>query len=125
MTINWSQMHTVEAVRAKADAAERDRIKARRDMAIAGGITLGGIGFATDDVSQHRIMGAALAALIDPEYSVQWKTPDGFVTLDAQTIIGAAQAVRAHVQACFDREAQLLAARAAGEAYDLAAGWPS
>ena len=45
--------------------------------------------------------------------------------LDAATIIAVAQAVRAHVQACFDRENALLAALDADEPYDIEAGWPS
>ena len=124
MTIEWTQMLPPDTVQALAAAERRAGIKARRDRAIAAGITLGGIGFATDDVSQQRIMGAALAALIDPEYSVAWKTAGGFVTLDAATILAAAQAVRAHVQACFDHEAALLAALEAGQAIDTESGWP-
>lgn len=40
----------------------------------------------------------------------RWKTASGeFVTLTAPQIIALALAVRAHVQACFDREADLAA----------------
>ena len=37
-----------------------------------------------------------------------WKTIAGFVTLSAVEILATAQAVRAHVQGCFDHEAELL-----------------
>jgi hypothetical protein len=53
-----------------------------------------------------------------------------FVALDAQAITAVAMAVRAHVQACFDREAELKAwieaASMAEEiaAIDLNTGWP-
>lgn len=77
--------------------------------------------------SQALITGAALQAVIDPEYSVHWKTAEGFVDLTAQQVIGVASAVRAFVQACFDRESDLL--RKVGDgtlaAEMLEEGWPS
>jgi len=101
-------------------------IKARRDQAINSGTTVNGVTVATDDLSQQRITGAALAATVDNTTTVKWKLPDDtFVTLDATQIIGIAQGVRAHVQACFDREADLLAALEAGQSYDIDAGWPA
>ncbi|MFN4131277.1 MAG: DUF4376 domain-containing protein, partial [Paracoccaceae bacterium] len=65
-----------------------------------------------------RITGAALQAVLDPAVTIRWKTPDGYVDLDAPTILALAQAVRAHVQACFDREAGLI------DGGDIEAGWP-
>jgi hypothetical protein len=52
-------------------------------------------------------MGAALFAKEDPTYTVNWKGENGWVVLDAQTILYLASQVRAHVQACFDKEKQL------------------
>jgi len=102
------------------------RIKERRDKAMVGGMVVNGISIATDDLSQQRITGAALSAQIDSTTTVNWKLPDGtFTTLDAAQIIAIAQAVRTHVQACFDREAELLDAMMSGAAYDIEAGWPS
>ncbi len=124
IAIDLSQIITAEAKETQAIRAERDRLKARRDLALAAGITVNGLAVATDDLSQSRIMGAALSAMLDPDYSVQWKTAAGFVTLDAATVLALAGAIRAHVQACFDREAVLLAALAAGTADDPEAGWP-
>jgi len=117
-------IRTAEDLATEARQAERDRIKARRNAALVTGTTVAGMSIATDDTSQSRITGAALAVTIDPEATVQWKTGAGFVTLDAAQVIAVAQAVRAHVQACFDREAALLAALEADEAYDIDAGWP-
>jgi len=89
------------------------------------GMIVAGVPVHTDDQSQSRIMGAALAATIDPDTTVKWKGSDGgFVMLDAPTIIAIAQAIRAHVQACFDREAELLAALSEGDEYDIDAEWP-
>ncbi|WP_323041156.1 DUF4376 domain-containing protein [Gemmobacter sp.] len=124
IAIDLSQLITADAKAADALAADRDRIKARRDMAIASGITVAGMALATDDLSQSRIMGAALSAMLDPGYSVQWKIAAGFVTLSAPQVIAIASAIRAHVQACFDREAQLLAALDAGDPVDIETGWP-
>ena len=80
----------------------------------------------TDDRSKLLINGAALEATVDPAYVMQWKTPGGFVELTALQVIGIARAVRAHVQACFDREAELLAALDAGTLTPamLEQGWP-
>ena len=103
----------------------KDAIKARRNQAINSGITVAGVPVATDDLSQSRVGSAALAATIDASTKVKWKGSDGgFVTLDAPTIIAIAQAVRAHVQACFDREAELLTSLDADDPYDIDAGWP-
>lgn len=116
---------TADDLQAEAKQAASDKIKARRNQAMSGGITVAGVTVHTDDLSQNRITGAALAATMDPATTVKWKTPNGsFVMLDAAAIITIAQAIRAHVQACFDREADLQAALAAGEPYDLDDGWP-
>ena len=50
-----------------------------------------------------------LQAVIDPLYEVRWKSNGQFYTLSSQQVIGLGQAVRAHVQSCYDREAELLA----------------
>ena len=101
-------------------------IAARRYEAEVGGITVSGAPIGTDDRSKLLINGAALEATIDPSYVMQWKTPGGFIELTAPQVIGIARAVRAHVQACFDREAELLAALDAGTLTPamLEQGWP-
>lgn len=104
-----------------------DVIAARRYEAEAAGITINGMAVATDDRSQSLITGAALAASLDDTYTCNWKTGEGFVLLDAKTLLLIAKTVRAHVQACFDREAVLLAAVKDGSYTDalLNQGWPS
>lgn len=103
-----------------------EAIASRRYQAEVAGITLAGMHINTDDRSKLLINGAALDATIDPEYVMQWKMANGFVELTAGQVIGIARAVRAHVQACFDREAELLAALEAGTLTDemLEQGWP-
>lgn len=123
--IDWTLMQSPETRAANALAAQKAAITARRNAAMAAGITVAGLPIATDDVSQARITGAALAALADPSAEIRWKLPDGrFVELTAAQVLAIAGALRAHVQACFDREAELLAALAAGQPEDAGAGWP-
>lgn len=102
-------------------------IATRRYQAETSGITVNGMDLRTDRASQLLLNGAALSAVIDPSYRCQWKTPAGFVDLDAQQLIHLASAMRAHVQACFDREAELLAHLDAGtfEESMLDEGWPA
>lgn len=102
-------------------------IAARRYQAESAGITINGMAVATDRDSQGLITGAAFAASLDPNYTCNWKTDAGFVKLDAKALIAVAQAVRAHVQGCFDREATLLADVKAGTYTSdmLGQGWPS
>lgn len=93
--------------------------------------TGGSGGFRTDRESQSLIVGAALAATLDPNYTVEWKSTAGWVTLNATQLLAAAQAVRAHVQACFSNERALAGAiEDASDAdsvlgIDLGRGWPA
>ena len=64
-------------------------------------------GIRTDRESQGLITGAALKAMQDNTYICKWKGIDGFVELTAPQIIAIADVVRAHVQGCFDHEAEL------------------
>lgn len=102
-------------------------IAARRYTAEMAGTVVQGMAIATDDRSQGLITGAALAAMLDADYTIKWKTAEGFVELTGAQIIGVASAVRAYVQACFDREADLLAAVADGSITEpmLDEGWPA
>ena len=93
-----------------AKARKREVIAAARYAEEIAGVTVNGMTIRTDRESQALITGAALQAVEDPSYTCQWKTEMGFVTLTAEQIKGAAQAVRAHVQSCFDKEAEINAA---------------
>ncbi len=102
-------------------------IAARRYRAETAGIIVNGMPLDTGRDSQALVTGAALQAVIDSTYTCQWKTAEGFVDLDGPQIIAIASTMRAHVQACFDREAELLDAVAAGTytAEQLDQGWPA
>jgi hypothetical protein len=113
-------------------AARLAALADRRWQAETGGMVVEGVPVATDDRSQGKITGAALDASLDPSATVHWKCADGvFRTLDADQILALGRAMRAHVQACFDREAVLMAAlqsvtsAAALAAVDIDAGWPA
>ena len=91
----------------EAKAAKRAEIAAARFAAETGGIVVGGAEIRTDRESQAMITGAALKAIQDAEYSCSWKTDGGFVQLSAPQILAIADAVRQHVQECFDHERAL------------------
>lgn len=96
------------------------------------GTTFGGTPLATDRTTQGKITAAYIDAKEDPTHVVpDWKFGPGvFGSLDAPTIIAAADAIKAHVQACFSHEAALSADIMAAadfddlDAIDLQAGWP-
>ena len=92
-------------------AAKAAEMAAARFEAETAGID----GIKTDRESQALITGAALKAMQDSAYSCRWKTESGFVELSALQISAIADAVRAHVQSCFDREAELVALIEAAE----------
>lgn len=79
----------------------------KRWEAETGGILLDGISIATDDRSKVMISGARVAAQSNPDFTTEWKTESGFVTLDADTIITISDAVLQHVSDCFAREATI------------------
>jgi hypothetical protein len=93
----------------EAKSAKKSEIAAARYAAEIAGVTIGGVVVRTDRESQSLITGAALKALQDAEYTCSWKTDAGFVELSAPQILAIADAVRAHVQSCFDHEADLVA----------------
>ncbi|AOE65379.1 hypothetical protein AXG94_21515 [Pseudomonas corrugata] len=90
------------------------------------GTNVEGVSIDTKRGSQALITGATLSAMMDSEYVCAWKTADGMVNLTASELIGIANAVRAHVQACFDREGELLVALADKSFTHsmLEEGWP-
>lgn len=105
-----------------------EAIAGRRFIAEVAGTYAGGLPVFTDRTTQNKLTGAALRASRDPTYTVDWKCQTGsFITLDAQRIMAVADAVGDYVQACYSREAALLAAVADGSFTDdmLEEGWPT
>lgn len=102
-------------------------IAARRYQVETGGTTVEGVQVNTERDSQALLTGAAFAATLDPAYHIKWKAATGFVDLTGEQVIGLASEVRAFVQACFNREAELLGFVADGTitAEMLEEGWPA
>ena len=99
---------------AKADAAQQ--IKDAGYAAEIKGITLQGMTIPTDRESQSMITGAVVGTLLDPTKTTRWQTAttqDGmpiFIELPAPQLQAIGQAVRNHVQRCFDvRDAKFAA----------------
>jgi hypothetical protein len=90
------------------------------------GVEVDGMQIETTRDSQALIASTGLSAILDPEYRCNFKTLNGFVEIGAEQILAIAKAVRAHVQACFDRELELLRAIEVGSYTDemLKEGWP-
>lgn len=91
------------------------------------GANIHGVDVFTDRDTQNKLTAAALRATRNPDYSVDWKTSDGsFVNLTAAQIIAIADGVGDYVQACYTREAILLAMLDDGQFTQeaLAIGWP-
>ena len=103
------------------------RIAARRFQAETGGVIVEGIQVNTERDSQALLTGATFAASLDPAYQIKWKAATGFVDLTGEQILGIASQVRAFVQACFNRESELLDAVVDGSitAEMLEEGWPA
>ena len=103
-----------------------DQIAARRFEVETEGVTVAGVQINTERDSQSLLTGAAFAASLDPGYHIKWKAATGFVDLTGEQILGIASQVRAFVQACFNREAELLGAVADGSITSemLEGGWP-
>lgn len=106
----WNKLHPApELTIDELKASLKVDIAAARFEAETSGVMFNGVQIDTERDSQALITGAALAAIIDSGYSLNWKTSTGFIHLTAPEIIAVAQAVRAHVQSCFDREGELVA----------------
>lgn len=117
---------------AEVKAAKLAKLAERRWRAETAGVTVNGLSIPSDAASQSKLTAAVVACVLDNAYSVNWKLADGtFQMLDHATLIAVAQAVRAHVQSCFDREAMLAgeiaaaADAAALAAIDIETGWPA
>lgn len=99
-----------ELAQIKADKAA-ELAAARYEQEIGGvPVPVGGtvVTIKTDRESQAMITGAAFSAAQDSAYWCRWKAIEGFVHVTADQILSVATIVRNHIQASFDREAELL-----------------
>lgn len=94
----------------RAKAEKLDELAAARYIREVGGITIGGARIKTDRESQATITGAFISLSQGLTQTIDWKAEGGqWVTLTLADITPIAQAVVAHVQACFTTESQLAA----------------
>lgn len=94
----------------RAKAEKLAELAADRYAREVGGITIGGASIKTDRESQGTVTGAFISLSQGLATSIDWKADNGqWVKLTAAEITPIAQAVVAHVQACFTAEAQLAA----------------
>lgn len=127
---NESETDLDDASDARRDT-RRHQIAARRYRAECSGVVVDGQRFEADRDSQGRVVGAVVAAqqalAAGQPFSLGWKTRGGWAQLDAEQMVAVANAVMAHVQACFERESEMLDALDAGEYTDarLGTGWPT
>ena len=126
MKIDFSRMVTAEQVQSEEKVKFKNNIASRRYDEETRGIVVNGVAINTERDSQNMINGAVVSCLLNPDYICNWKTPEGFVALDADTIKAVGIAIRTHVQSCFDREAELLVALENGTYTEsmLDEGWP-
>ncbi|WP_180287702.1 DUF4376 domain-containing protein [Azospirillum oleiclasticum] len=116
----------LEAVKA-AKLAELARVRWQRECA---GIEVDGLLVATDDRAKLLLNCMYRTAEKKPAMIHRWKQPNCEVELTSTQVIALADALSAHVQACFDRELDLRAQiEAAGTmadilGIDVTAGWP-
>jgi hypothetical protein len=89
--------------------AKKAEIAQARYEEETGGLEVNGVTIDTSRDSQALLTGAVIQALQDETYTLNWKGVNGWVTLDAETVIAIGTAVRQHVQSCFDREKELSA----------------
>lgn len=82
----------------KKKLKELEKIRYEKEV---GGIEIGNTSIQTDRESRANIMGALILAKDDPQYSVVWKSKNGFVHLSSENIIAIANAVADHVKKCF------------------------
>lgn len=102
---------------------------AKRFSVETGGITVADSKVSTDRASQSLITGAYNYVQANPTATVNFKSAGGFVELTASQMTAIANAVAAHVQACFAVEAQLSKQIAGGAITTIAAidaaSWPA
>lgn len=96
------------------------------------GITVAGASIKTDRESQATLASAYTSMKNGLLAQVDWKASNGWVTVTLAQLEPIAQAVAAHVQACFSRERALASALqaivdnpVAVADYDISTGWPA
>ena len=85
----------------------KEKFAAKRYLKEVGGLDFNDINIPTDRFTQSKISSAYTKAKEDPNLTLNWKTKDGWVQLDATTIISIGDALFAYVQSVYDEEYSL------------------
>lgn len=127
MNINFDMLVTKEEHNLAQTLKTKTVIANRRYLEETKGIVVDGLFINTDRDSQNMINGAVVGCILDSSKVCDWKTPTGFIALDANAVKSVGMAVFNHVQACFNREKELLILVETGEYSDnlLEVGWPA
>lgn len=119
-------LRDLEAERSAKLAAVQAKKCAVRD----GGFFVDGVRFDSDAAAQIAYMSLAFELMGNPSYSTSWKASGNlWVTMDASGFAKVRSGVKAHVEACYARQAQLdyLIQNAASveelDAIDISTGW--
>jgi len=126
----FSELPPVQTPATKDDRdAKKAALAAKRYEIEIGGITVAGAKVKTDRESQASLTGAYTSLQAGLLTGIDWKTEDGWVTLNLATCEAIAQAVASHVQQSFSREKELSVIIDAAEtvedlqAIDINSGW--
>lgn len=104
-----------------------ERIAAKRYEKEGAGLTIAGATVYTDRETQSKLTAASMRAQRDPDYVVNWKCVDGsFITMDSTMIMHVADMAGDYVQACYNREGELVSLLNKGEFEEhmIEEGWP-
>lgn len=127
---SWVQSWTTSL---KSNDELKIDIASKRYNVEVGGVVISNNTYATDRESQTKYVAVAVdisqQANIEA-WSINWKTNEGFVALNASEMSTVISTVRNHVQTAFDKEAEYLqlidtANNEVLESTDFSAGWPS
>ena len=88
-------------------ALQKQKITESRYEEEVAGISVNGQFVETDRTSQTRIAQAHSLVQLDPTTTVDWKSANGWVILNAANITEIALAIGKHVQKCFTKEKEL------------------
>ena len=118
----WTRTETgLEIAKQKA----KERLAALRFKKETGSLTLtSGAVINTERDSQALVTGAYTASTINPDIVINWKGETGWIQIGATEIRAIANAVTAHVQACFTREKELSELIDIDPETDITTDWP-
>jgi len=102
----WNQDKWVIPVEVKKDRKKAEIAESRWMEETSGLILPNGMEIATDDRSQMKMLSIYAKAQADANYSVRFKTPKGWITLDSATILSLQAYVFEHIENLFKKEEQ-------------------